>query len=332
MSPPLPPPVGNTPQPPAPPLSEAALLDAAQWFARLRDGQASATERQAWQHWLQADTSHQHAWQEIAQFQERLAPLRQTPAASEAALYRPRPSRRRLLGLAALLGITGWSLRPQGTLGRQVAHWRADHRTETGTRTALALADGTQLWLNSATALDSRREGNAQHLHLLSGEILLDTPPGAAVVVSTRDGQLHPQASRFSVQQLPGMASRVSVFSGSVTAQPRTGAATMLTAGTQAWLQPDAVVRDGTASAARDAWSRGLLLADGRTLQEVLQELEQHQHQIITVTPAAAGLRVLGGYPLDDPARTLAMLADVLPITVQRPLPGWIRVDVRQPI
>ena len=58
-------------------------------------------------------------------------------------------------------------------------------------------------------------------------------------------------------------------------------------------------------------------------LDELVAELARYRHGHLGVAPEAAGLRVMGTYPLDDPDRTLQLLARALSLRVERKLPWW---------
>ena len=82
------------------------------------------------------------------------------------------------------------------------------------------------------------------------------------------------------------------------------------------------------AQRAREAWTYGILLAENIRLGDLIEELQPYRRGFINVSDQAAGLRVFGGYPLNDPDQTLAMLAQALPIEVSHTLPWWVSIDV----
>src|SRR5690606_12541629 len=62
--------------------------------------------------------------------------------------------RRRLLRGSAIVAGTallGWQVLPQTPLPRLARAWGAEHRSATGEIRNLVLADGTQVWLNTAS-------------------------------------------------------------------------------------------------------------------------------------------------------------------------------------
>ncbi|MDC6170962.1 DUF4880 domain-containing protein, partial [Paucibacter sp. XJ19-41] len=149
------------------------LAQAADWFARLQDPALSEPERRRWQAWQQASPQHAAAWREVEAVWGSLSPLQGLPLAQET-LARAGLQRRRLLKRsgAALLGLGGVA-----TLGWQIQaqHPLADLRTAVGQSGHWTLADGAELWLNSASAADLREDGSRRRVQLHHGELLLDS-------------------------------------------------------------------------------------------------------------------------------------------------------------
>ncbi|MDO5087826.1 MAG: FecR domain-containing protein [Comamonadaceae bacterium] len=192
--------------------SRQAMQQAAQWFALLQSGQASAAERARWQAWLDGAPEHRAAWGFVERVSQRFQPLRHEEASRLAAdalqTASARLARRRtLLGVAAVAGtggLLGWAVwRQQPGAQDAVLVWAADHRSATGQRRDIRLADGSQIWLASATALDEDVRADLRRLRLRSGEILVQTAADAAgrpFVVDTAHGRMRALGTRFNVR------------------------------------------------------------------------------------------------------------------------------------
>lgn len=107
------------------------------------------------------------------------------------------------------------------------------------------------------------------------------------------------------------------------------GQSTVVAAGQQVRFTADRWDDTTVADPAREAWSRGILLAQDMPLAQVVAELGRYRRGHITVAPEVAGLTVLGSYPLDDFNGTLTMLQKALPIQVRQPLPWWTTIEAR---
>ena len=336
------------------------LAQAAQWYAILLDENASEEDHAAWRAWLAQSPEHAGAWQHIEAVSRRFDPLRGNGAGSAvaaaagvAASRRGLVARRRALNRLAGalgLGVAGWLGWRYTPLPRYVATWRADQYTHTGEQRQLVLADGSRVWLNTATAVQVDYGGAVRRLVLLAGEVLVETAadvveptpgidptPGVDPTpggrsrpfqVQTRFGGMLALGTRFTVGLAQDQA-RLDVFEGAVEIRTDGGELRRVDAGQAALFDADVVTPLGAVDRAREAWRLGRLPADDMTLGALLAELGRYRHGHISVAPEVAGLKVMGVYPIDDTDRALAMLEQSLPIRLRRPLPWWTTVEAR---
>ena len=330
---------------PTSPVAREHLEAAADWFARLRDGEADESVRRDWRLWLRQHRDHQAAWDFVTSVGRRFAPL-QAEGDSEVASSvlqarrKRRTSRRQVLtGLAGaagfgLLGLAAYRFTP---LPASIVAWQADEHSAIGEIRDLALADGTRLWLSSASAIDRAAGGGTQRIDLLQGEIFVATDVDSGdgdsedaphpLQVVTEHGEMRPLGTQFAVRR-QGDATLLAVFDGKV--ELRTAASAerrQISAGEQVAFTATQVAAVAAADPARQAWTRGVLLARDITLGELVGELARYQRGYLGVAPEVAELRVIGGFPLRDPDRALDMLADSLPIRIHRPLPWWTTIQ-----
>ena len=219
-----------------------------------------------------------------------------------------------VLGLLGVL-VVGWA----GV--EQLPLWMADQRTSVGERRQLALADGSQVQLNSNSALDVKFDGRQRVIELLKGEMWVEVAKDAQrpFVVRTDQGTATALGTRFLVQRAVDGSTVVTVIESTVAAKGNDSAAVKVTAGQRAILkqgraQPAQPVGSGDPA----AWTRGLLTVDDRPLSEVLQTLASYRHGMVRFdAQALQGMRVSGVFKLDDSDAALATLADNLPIKVE---------------
>lgn len=326
------------PQPERSAPSHAVMQRAAEWFALLRSGDATEQDRAALRDWLAQAGDHRQAWAYAESISQRFAPVQAADHRAAAAgalthIHSQRAGRRRLLGSIAVLagaGWLGWAGWRDGGLTEMALAWSAGERTATGELRAIRLADGTRIWLNTATALNTDYQPAMRRVQLVGGEILIDTGRDARpFFADTRHGRLQALGTRFTVR-LDGDTTLLAVYQGKVAVTTAGGATGVVDAGQQLRFSADHIAPASAADPAREAWTRGMLLAADIPLRELVAELRRYHRGHIGVAPEVAQLRVLGGYPLRDPQRTLAMLEEVLPIRVQRTLPWWTSIEPRQ--
>jgi len=317
------------------------LEAAAHWYALLTSGTANDRERARWQDWLDANPAHRQAWQRIesisAQFDALTAqPLgRHASAAGLDAAARGRRERRRLLTVALLASATGAlglviARSPQGQ--RTLAAWNADLVAPVGGSHATTLGDGTQIQLNTDTALKVAYTRDLRRLILLRGEIMVATgaDPARPFVVETPEGRLKALGTRFNVRSVDGETT-LAVFEGAVQAQFSGGEEQgyRVDAGMRLRGGPHGVGAPMTVSARDHSWTRGILQVEEAPLAQVVVELARYRRGYLGCADDVAGVRVTGTFPLHDTDRALRLLSEGLPLRISQPLPWWTTLQKR---
>ena len=314
-------------------IDPAILKEAAGWLVRFQSETLSPSDREAFERWRARSAAHAAAWQRA---EDMLRGFGQVPPriAGETLRRLDRPGRRQALRALAGLLVLG----PAAWLGGRELPWRewsADARTATGEQRRMELADGTQLVLNTASAVDIDYTAQQRTLWLRAGEILLTTGRDAPrlqrpFVVQTAQGAIRALGTRFMVRD-EGSVVRVAVFEGAVEIRPMSagGSATVLPAGQQTVfngreVQPQAAV-DATAA----SWEQGMLAARNWRLADLVDELGRYRRGVLRCDPAVAGLRVSGAFPLNDIDAGLRLLEKTLPVRVSRITPYWTTVAPR---
>ncbi len=324
-------------------IAFGTLQQAAEWFALLRSDSISDSDRISWQKWLSANAEHRRAWarvEAVSQQFETFTPEPEQSAAVNAldAASRARKQRRRALKMLTLLCTTGavsWSVGQLEPVQRSWLAFSSDYSTAVGETRDVMLADGSQVWLNTASALNARYQPDLRRLVLLGGEILIETAKDPAVptrpfVVDTAQGRLRALGTRFTVRQLDGIT-QLSVYKGAVEITPvaASGSAQIIDAGQQVLFSADGIEIPSAVDPANEAWAKGVLFADDLTLAEFVVELSRYHKGYLACAPEVAGLRVVGAYPLHDMQQTFAMLETALPVTVKATFPWWVSIQAR---
>ena len=315
----------------------AVLEQAAFWYATLRDGQASPQQRAHWQTWIGADLTHEQAWRYVEGISRDFEPLRGRPdtrlAADALGVATGRlHSRRRLLGgIAAITtgSLCGWLSWREALLPPILMAWGADQRTAIGEQREIALVDGSQAWLNTASAIDLAFSGRTRLVTLVRGEVFISTAKDARpFYVDTEHGRLQALGTRFNVRR-EGERTWLAVYEGAVQIHTTGGAKRVVGAGQQTYFDTRHIGDSQAADAAREAWTQGTLVIDNITLSEVVEELRRYRHGHLGLADEVADLRVYGNFPVQDPQRVLRMLASALPIRIEQPMPWWTSIEAR---
>lgn len=309
-------------------LDFATLEAAARWYVDLRSDSPNEALREAHRRWLERDPRHRQAWERLGRLQGKLEQV--SPAVARPTLAAARAKRRDVLKVLSLLiasgaaGTLAWQTTPLPTL-------MADYRTGTGERRRLRLDDGTELHLNTATAVDIHYSASLREVRLLSGEILIQTARDANArpfIVHTAEGSIRALGTRFVVRHNDGLTT-VSVQEHAVEVRPfgAVQTATRVEAGQQVDFGEQHVGLLQPAIAHADAWSRDMLVVSDWALAAFISELQRYRPGHLGCAASVAGLRISGAFHLADTDTILDNLTATLPVRIRRFSRYWASVE-----
>ena len=310
-------------------IGSAVAEQAVSWLIEMQEGALSPQRQQVWEHWLQAHSEHQRAWDHIQRINQRLRGL-SSPLA-HAALNAPKSSsRRQALKLLLLLGAGSaltYGLRDQ----LPITPLLADFSSPVGQRRKVQLHDGSQIQLNTASSIDVKFDAQQRVIRLLEGEILLTAAQDSRPLqVLTADGSLQPQGARLNLRQFTDRT-EIAVFDGRVALTPTAHPGSplwverhqQLSFNRQAWNPPHPL------DAGSGAWTDGMLVAAHMRLADFLGELGRYRRGQLNCDPKVADLLISGTYPVEDSERALDLLTVSLPVRIKRFTRYWVTVEAR---
>lgn len=307
-------------------LDAKTLEAAAQWYVDLCDGDESL--REAHRQWLCSDPRHGQAWARVERLQSTLG--RVTADIARPTLASARMKRRTTLKVLTLLigagGVTA--------AGLQVSPWRnalADYRTGTGERRQVRLADGSDLQLNTASAVDVRYDERLREVRLREGEILVQTAGDSLArpfVVHTPHGSIRALGTRFLVRS-DDSGAQVSVLQHAVEVRPTLAPerVTRVDAGQRLVFSREAAGSAEPLPGGSDAWTRDQLVVSDWRLDDFLAELARYRQGHLGCDSRVAGLRISGAFQLHDTDTVLDNLSGTLPVRVRRLTRYWVQVE-----
>ena len=290
---------------------------AAEWAVLLADDALDDGQQQALQQWLQADARHAEAlafarrtWSALGSLPaDKPSRRRALPVAPELARHPRRHARLRRWGAAACLALL------LGGLGlnqseRLLLPLLADHRTASGEVRSLTLADGSEVTLDSASAIRLDYSAGQRRIELLAGAAIFQVAPQAdrPFVVEASGGSTQALGTRFVVQREAGAGALVGVLEHAVQ---------VTAADQQRRLQEgdslrydDAGLHDAVLDLQRaTSWQRGLLVFDRQPLGQVIEQLNRYRPGYILIGSDAIAQREVSGVfrldALDDALATL---------------------------
>ncbi|MDH4568525.1 FecR family protein [Pseudomonas sp. BN414] len=307
--------------------NEQVVRQAIHWMMRLR-GNGDAELQKACEHWRGQDADHELAWQRVQQLDHELG---MAMPGTGLLLDNARAGLRRrqalkLLSGAAVGGAALW-------LTRDITPWErltADLATATGERRGLALGDGSQLQLNTDSAVDIRFDSRQRLIELRRGEILLSSAiQPTPMRVRTAHAQVETNAARFVLRQ-GKTASRLSVLQGSVALTPSRGLSKQVIEAGQSFDVTHEIVRPvQQLDMEAGAWVDGLIVTRDMRLADFLAEVGRYRHGRLACAEAIADLRLSGVFRLEDTDRLLTLLPRTLPVELHYRTRWWVTVEAR---
>lgn len=314
------------------PISDAVVEQASQWLVKSWSGLATPEETKARDRWRAAHSDHERAWQRLLAL-ERKFELVPRNIAREVLQPGPRArGRRRTLKALGALFTGGAAV----YVARQTPAWQrysADYQTSIGETRSITLPDGTQVVLNTASAIDSSFTEQQRQISLRCGEILIQTAPdpfpvGRPFVVTTPHGTVRALGTRFTIRSTH--SSRVAVFSGAVLLEPAHRTASVrLNAGEQTSFSTTSVQPTLPADERASAWASGSLVVERMRLDAFVEELARYRPGWLHCDPAVGHLLLTGVYSLPDTDRILASIEKALPVRTIRRSRYWVTLTAR---
>lgn len=298
--------------------------EAAEWLVRLYSGHFTEADRLACERWRQRSAEHDRAWRRAEAVLGKFGSLPQ--GLGRASVEAAKSRRAVLRGLAGLIAVL-----PAGWLAWKTAPWQAwvaDYATDSGQRRRIELPDGSLLTLNTASAVDLAYDDSLRLLRLRRGEVLVRTSHAAdprPLVLRSAEGAVQALGTVFTVRQFDAHT-QVAVLEGRVRISPDRGPAAILDAGACADFSATAVQPPWAPAHPPGAWVDGVLYADAWRLSDFVQELGRYRPGVLRCDPEVGGLRISGGFQLDDTDAVLLAVARTLPVKVVYRSRYWVTV------
>lgn len=303
-----------------------ALKSASHWYAVLSEGEVNARQTEKWQRWYEQDTNNQWAWQQVENLRVQMQAVPGNVA--HRALQDTQLTRRRVMkGMLLLLGVgSSWQLwHSQAGEGL-----RADYRTAKGEIRRTTLTDGTQLALNTESAVNVNFDDKQRQVHLLYGEI---------AVITGHQGDERPLRVLTQQAQLTALGTEFTVLEDSGT--------TLLSVSQHAvevalldYPIKKIIVREGQSlrisarefgemisqQAQSSGWQRGVLSFSDKPLGDVIATLSRYRHGVLRCSPSVASLRLSGTFPIQNTDTVLSVIEKTLPVKIQYVTRYWVQV------
>jgi len=328
--------------------ASALLLQqqAINWLVRLRADDFSEAEMMAFAEWLAKDHAHSEAFAAAESLFSELVLAANSPmpdaqpladlqdnGAVIPGLHHRRSVAKRYRGwLATAVAIAAVWLFVVMLVMPQQAPWLdnylSDYHTETGELRAVQLADGSQVLLNTNSAVSVDFNASVRQVTLHYGQARFTVAKDTQRPFQVRSDNLIVKAlgTVFEVYQHPGEVS-VTVQEHAVLASVQAEASVPVQQGQQLnyrsggpLTKPETVELNQTS-----AWQQQRLFINDRPLGELLDELGRYRvGRVFLSDEKLKNLRVTGVFSLDKPDEVLSSVVNALNLQETRLGPWWV--------
>lgn len=298
--------------------------EAAAWLARLRSEARTVQDEAAFRAWLAEDIAHRHAFEHLSAAWDAVGAYIRDPVPEtmpHVTAFRRPLTRRLAIGagaglVAAAAGVIGWVR--NGDAIR--------YSTGPGERRQLALADRSQVTLDSDSVLEVAFSGSARRLVLERGRAYFDVAhdPARPFIARAGDHEVIALGTAFEIDRA-STALSVLLVEGKVAVR---SAGRLTRRADEAFMRAgDRLIIDDRAAPRRDrpdvvrlvAWHRGQLIFDDTPLSDAVAQMGRYSSRPMTIAdPSLYDRRVSGAFSTVDPsafARSVGVLLDT-PVTV----------------
>lgn len=340
-----------TAQPTASNQADTVETTAAQWFTRMRSDRRTVQDEDSFHRWLADSPEHEDAYLALQALWSGLETHRDAPAIQhlrEQALQESRHSRSRRPSIARRLTIpllAAASIIAAVVVTAFTTTQQANYRTAVGEQQTIRLGDGSELTLNTDTALRVLYTPWSRKVELQSGEAHFKVAhnPLRPFQVDAGDGQIRDLGTEFdvykqtSVVQITLIEGQIEVRDrrpqGAASHQPETAMTATMSPGQQislanTGLSPIRPVNIPKAT----AWLRGLLVFDQERLADAVAEINRYATTKLQVRdPKLAELRISGVFHIGSTNAFINTLHQSFSIII-RPAPdGTLLLISRTP-
>lgn len=291
--------------------TDPAVLEALEWFVRMRDEKVTAEDHRAFHAWVSEDPAHAAALAHAEALWQRfdiVKPELERQRRSQSAFSR----RNVILGSAVtLIGASALYLRNRDDLF-------ADYTTDIGERQTVSLEDGSSVELGSYSALSVDFTPVVRQVRLHRGQGFFDVTRDTArpFTVNAADGTMQALGTRFDVKYVDELVTLV--VSENAVMVRGTFPAMKVEQGWQvsfAKRGPAALTQADLATT--EAWRRDQIIFQDVPLRRVLAEIERYRRGRIVLTDSSLGnIPVTAIFSSKQPDNALQTLADTLPIRI----------------
>ena len=306
------------------------------WLVKLETGAMNAGDEERFVSWIEQSEQHGLAFQQAEQtwqLMHRVDDAQLQPSSSHQTVSKEDTRRG-----------TWWSIASVFIVMLLSAFWwqdlyiasTADHLTATGERSVFTLSDGSEITLNTDSAIQLSLDNEQRVVTILEGEMYVEVAPDAQrpFIVQAGDMKVTALGTAFIVRYQQEKSSVVvTEHSVKVEAGEVESAQAIVEQGQRiSWLQDTERLThiESVNTAHANAWRQGKLVFQEQTLEYVINELDRYYPGKIFVTDKASRLLTISGVlDTEQPLEALQELTLTIPIKINQITPYLVLVENR---
>lgn len=292
--------------------------EAAKYAAR--SGHETPAQRREREAWLSADPRHAEEYERLQRLSDRMADVFRNDAdllassdKTQAELDRSRRMRRRWVWSAAAVVLL--SVGTALTISFCSAPAPVSYATSLGERRTEALADGTEVILNTDSALEVRYSRRHRNVELRRGEAQFSVAHDVSrpFVVSVGEGTVTALGTRFLVRR-DAEVSIVTLLEGKVEVAKGQTRRT-LQPNEQARLSKEGIAVQAVDPEQASSWIGGWLKFSGAPLDQVVADANRYSARKLRLAdPDLGAIRLSGNFHAGDSVAIASTAAQILPV------------------
>ncbi|NLS18615.1 FecR family protein [Rhizobium sp. P40RR-XXII] len=290
--------------------TDPIVMEALEWFVRMRDDKVTGADRQAFEAWLTANEAHAAAWKHAQTLWARFDIMQ--PEFDRMRRGRPLLSRRNfILGSVAVIGGLGglYAINQPGLF--------AEYKTDIGERMTIGLPDDSTVELGSYSALSAHFSETERRVELYRGEGFFDVSrdPARPFLVDAGGGSTRTLGTKFDVKFVDDLVT-VAVSEHAVQVQGGSFSNLRLEEGWQVSYGRNGLGQPTEASLDTvQAWRSDRIIFQDVPLRRVLAELERYRRgRIILMDSSIGDIPVTAIFETARTESALETIADTLGI------------------
>ncbi len=310
---------------------------ATEWFVRLQADDVNEQEFSEFQAWLKQDQCHQYAWQCLEQFGFSLANIKHPLLHQAIVAVEQKDKSLWQHGLKSFIWLlvfgTGMFSLYQVQQQQLWQQWQADYKTNVGEQKQIHLADGSQIILNTNTAINIDYNASNRKIELIKGEIQIVVGHDVQhrpFLVQSRDGIMQDIGTHFDIRQ-NDQDTVLAVTEGEVqitTLKSKEKAS--LVANQQVLFNQQTIQPIEPLHSKYNSWNNGTLNVYKMPLTEFITELDRYHQGKLRYDHNIVDLEVSGVFPVQDSEKVLHSLEQQLPIQVESEFYYWKKISLKR--